>query len=113
MSKSAPQIMLLGKGKGDHTDEMHELINSIQPDKIPAEFLDGVYITTFNDKKYQIDPRLYEQEGLDYRNIEGYLNTLGIKSEDMATVEVMLDLDQTKNILSSNVDDITTKVFED
>ena len=111
MSKSAPQIMLLGKGKGDHTDEMHELINSIQPEKIPADFLDGVYITTFSGKKYQIDPRLYA-DGLDYRNVEGYLNTLGLKTEDMETVEVMLDLDKTKNILSSNVDEITNKVFE-
>jgi len=108
VSKSAPQVMLLGKGKSDHSEEMSNLIDELKQENIPAQFLEGVYIITHSGKKYQIDPQLYKDSGLNYKNIGDYLDTLKLNIEEQAEkVEVVIDLDATKKILSRNVKSLT------
>jgi hypothetical protein len=108
VSKSAPQVVLLGKGKSDHTDEMSKLIDDIKPENIPAQFLEGVYVTTPSGKKYQIDPRLYADRGLNYKNVGDYIDTLKLNiNESPETIEVVIDLDATKKILSKSVKSLT------
>jgi len=118
VSKSAPRVVLLGKGKSDHTDEMSTLISqlaetdNLNTENIPAQFLAGVFITTTSGKKYQIDPQLYNDIGLNYSKVEDYLKTLKFDADDNADlIEVVIDFDKTKKILSSNVKSLTD-IFE-
>lgn len=94
MSKTTPQVVLLGKGKKAGLKETHDLIKDIQPSSIPPELLDSVMITSVNNKQYKVDPDILKH-GIDYDNITDHLARLGLR-EDIKLVEIVINLDRTQ-----------------
>lgn len=98
MSKTTPQVVLLGKGKREDLKATHELIKDIQPSSIPPELLDSVMITSVENKQYKVDPTILKN-GIDYNNITEHLMRLGL-NEEIKLVEIVINLDKTQAQLS-------------
>jgi hypothetical protein len=98
VSKITPQVVLLGKGKGDGLKATHEIIKNIQPSSIPPELLDSVLITVVGEKQYKVDPELLKF-GIDYSNLNDHLSRLGLQ-EEIKLVEIVINLDKTQKHLS-------------
>ena len=98
MAKVTPQVVILGKGKQSELKATHNLIKSIQPSSVPPELLDSVYLTLVDDTRYQISAEMLKA-GIDYENMDRYVDQLGLQA-DIRLIEVIIDLDATKNVLS-------------
>lgn len=93
-----PQVVILGKGKQSELKATHNLIKSIQPSSVPPELLDSVYLTLVDETRYQISSDML-QAGIDYENMDRYVDQLGLQA-DIKLIEVIIDLDATKSVLS-------------
>lgn len=93
-----PQVVILGKGKQSELKATHKLIKSIQPSSVPPELLDSVYLTLVDETRYQISSDML-QAGIDYENMDRYIDQLGLQA-DIKLIEVIIDLDATKSVLS-------------
>lgn len=93
-----PQVVILGKGKQSELKATHNLIKSIQPSSVPPELLDSVYLTLVDETRYQISSDML-QAGIDYENMDRYIDQLGLQA-DIKLIEVIIDLDATKSVLS-------------
>lgn len=98
MAKVTPQVVILGKGKQSELKATHNLIKSIQPSSVPPELLDSVYLTLVDETRYQISSDML-QAGIDYENMDRYIDQLGLQA-DIKLIEVIIDLDATKSVLS-------------
>lgn len=98
MAKVTPQVVILGKGKQSELKATHNLIKSIQPSSVPPELLDSVYLTLVDETRYQISSDML-QAGIDYENMDRYVDQLGLQA-DIKLIEVIIDLDATKSVLS-------------
>jgi len=98
VAKVTPQVVILGKGKQSELKATHNLIKSIQPSSVPPELLDSVYLTLVDDTRYQISSDMLKA-GIDYENMDRYVDQLGLQA-DIRLIEVIIDLDATKNVLS-------------
>ena len=98
MAKETPQVVILGKGKQSELKATHNLIKSIQPSSVPPELLDSVYLTLVDETRYQISSDML-QAGIDYENMDRYVDQLGLQA-DIKLIEVIIDLDATKSVLS-------------
>lgn len=93
-----PQVVILGKGKQSELKATHNLIKSIQPSSVPPELLDSVYLTLVDETRYQISSDMLKA-GIDYENMDRYVDQLGLQA-DIKLIEVIIDLDATKSVLS-------------
>ena len=93
-----PQVVILGKGKQSELKATHNLIKSIQPSSVPPELLDSVYLTLVDETRCQISSDML-QAGIDYENMDRYVDQLGLQA-DIKLIEVIIDLDATKSVLS-------------
>lgn len=98
MAKVTPQVVILGKGKQSELKATHNLIKSIQPSSVPPELLDSVYLTLVDETRYQISSDMLKA-GIDYENMDRYVDQLGLQA-DIKLIEVIIDLDATKSVLS-------------
>jgi hypothetical protein len=98
VAKVTPQVVILGKGKQSELKATHNLIKSIQPSSVPPELLDSVYLTLVDETRYQISSDML-QAGIDYENMDRYVDQLGLQA-DIKLIEVIIDLDATKSVLS-------------
>jgi hypothetical protein len=98
VAKVTPQVVILGKGKQSELKATHNLIKSIQPSSVPPELLDSVYLTLVDETRYQISSDML-QAGIDYENMDRYIDQLGLQA-DIKLIEVIIDLDATKSVLS-------------
>ena len=98
MAKVTPQVVILGKGKQSELKATHNLIKSIQPSSVPPELLDSVYLTLVDETRYQISSDML-QDSIDYENMDRYVDQLGLQA-DIKLIEVIIDLDATKSVLS-------------
>ena len=110
MAKTHPQVMLLGKGKSKNLKETHDLIKKIHPKNVPAELLEGMYVTLESDQKFQIDPKLLK-DGVNYEEMEPFLRHLGFK-EDIQLIEIVVDLDKTKKKLNKATSALLDNLFD-
>ena len=106
MSVETPRVVLLGKSASEQGNEMYDLLTQIEPTHIPNEFLDTVYVTMSDQRRYKVSKRYYET-GLDYANIEEYLAKIGSPA-DMTLIEIVLDLEKA----SKKVASITTAILD-
>tara|TARA_B100000900_G_C20542180_1_gene700963 strand:+ start:53 stop:388 length:336 start_codon:yes stop_codon:yes gene_type:complete len=98
VAKVTPQVVILGKGKQSELKATHKLIKSIQPSSVPPELLDSVYLTLVDDTKYEISKDMLKN-GVDYEHMDRYVEQLGLQA-DIRLIEVIIDLDATKSVLS-------------
>ena len=98
MAKVTPQVVILGKGKQSELKATHNLIKSIQPSSVPPELLDSVFLTLVDDTRYQVSKEMLKS-GIDYENMDKYVDQLGLQA-DIRLIEVIIDLDATKSVLS-------------
>ena len=103
--------MLLGKGKSKNLKETHELIKKIVPKTVPADLLEGMYVTLDTQKKFQIDPDLLKN-GVNYDEMEPFLRHLGFK-DDVELIEIVVDLDKTKSKLTKATNALLDNLFDD
>lgn len=97
MAKVTPQVVILGKGKQSELKATHNLIKSIQPSSVPPELLDSVFLTLVDDSRYKVDGEMLIK-GIDYDNLDRYVESLGLQA-DIRLIEIIIDLDATKNVL--------------
>lgn len=98
MAKVTPQVVILGKGKQSELKATHNLIKSIQPSSVPPELLDSVFLTLADETKYQVSSDMLEN-GVDYENLDRYIERLGLNA-DIKLIEIIIDLDATKAVLT-------------
>tara|TARA_B110000444_G_scaffold223651_1_gene226367 strand:- start:2986 stop:3321 length:336 start_codon:yes stop_codon:yes gene_type:complete len=111
VAKVTPQVVILGKGKQSELKATHNLIKSIQPSSVPPELLDSVFLTLVDDTRYQINSDMLKG-GIDYDNMDKYVERLGLQA-DIRLIEVIIDLDATKNILTDASNSILNDLFEE
>ena len=108
-SDSTPRVMIVGAGKLKDTVIVNKILSDIEPELIPAQLLQNLYVTAQDDTKYRVD-RKYFGEGIDYKNIYNCLATMGIQS-DVKLVEIVIDLDAAQELLSHQASLILNTVF--
>ena len=111
MAKVTPQVVILGKGKQSELKATHNLIKSIQPSSVPPELLDSVYLTLVDETRYQISSDML-QAGIDYENMDRYIDQLGLQA-DIKLIEVIIDLDATKSVLSEAYSSYLDNLFNE
>ena len=110
MAKVTPQVVILGKGKQSELKATHNLIKSIQPSSVPPELLDSVFLTLVDETKYKIDQSQLEN-GIDYDNLDEYVHKLGLSS-DIKLIEIIIDLDATKGMLTDASNQYLSHLFD-
>ena len=105
-----PKVVLLGKGKSHISDEMYELLTSIEPSYIPAHLVDNVFVTLEDDDKYRVD-RKYYADGIHYNNFDDQLTKMGMK--DVKLVEIILNLDKTNNTVTEDTATLLNRWFDE
>ena len=105
---STPRVVLVGKQK-NHQDyvDICNIISDIRPSQIPREFLHTVFVTTQNDRCHELSNKQL-MNGVDYENIERYLQDLGIRLPDVQLVEIVIDLERAQSALKHEVSVLDT-----
>ena len=110
MPHSTTNIVLLGKQSAlIDNDKVKKIIASVDPNNIPVEFIYEVFIVTGDDEKYSVKTDLLKK-GIDYKKIDEYLKTLGIR-HDVITLEIVLDLAKVDARLRQESSEILNNVF--
>lgn len=112
MSESGiPRVMILGTGKNHNTREINSIMSSVEPVLIPADLVEGLYVT-FNDERKVMVEKKHLSKGVDYRNIERTLRTLGLE-KNIRLIEIVVDLDLAQDLLRERSDLILKPLFEE
>jgi len=106
----SPKVVLLGKGDHKHTNEMLDLLNTIEPSYIPSNLIDSVYVTLVDQSKFKIDEKFFKA-GIHYESIEEHLRTMNMKEVD--TIEIVVDLEKTSAYLKSDAGKFLKQFFKD
>lgn len=106
-SFDSPKVLLLSKAKNP---VMQQMLKDIHTSVIPFQFLDSVFITVGNDERYKLQKTLLK-DGLDYKNIESHLSSLGI-SREVSLIEVIIDLDNAYSTLQAETTAMLDELFE-
>lgn len=101
---------MLGKGNHKHTNEMLDLLNTIEPSYIPSNLIDSVFVTLVDQQKFKIDERFFKA-GIHYEQIDEHLRTMNMKEVD--TIEIVVDLEKTNAYLKSDAGNFLKQFFKD
>jgi hypothetical protein len=103
-------VVLLGRQSASIDNEnVKKIIASVDPNNIPVEFIYEVFIITNEKDRYSVKKDLLKK-GINYKKIDEYLHSLGIRS-DVVTLEIVLDLAKVDNRLRQESTEILNKVF--
>lgn len=111
-ARGTPKVVLVGKQK-NHQDyvDICNIISDIRPNQIPREFLHAVLVTTLSNHCHELSNKQLIN-GVDYENIERYLQDLGIRLPDVQLVEIVIDLDRAQKALKKEVSILDTILNE-
>ena len=111
MENDGAKVVILGKGKDKTSRDIQELITGINPTHIPIVILDGVYVVENNNKRTRIAKKLMD-ESIVPMDIEKYIRTTGIPPKDIKQIEIIIDLDKTKNTLDTKISEVFTHAYK-
>jgi len=105
----APNVVILGKSNDTIDNEyIKDLIGSIDPNGLPADFIHRVFVIDEYENRYVIPEKFYSK-GIKYSNL--YKNLDKIKTEQpIKTIEIVIDLLSVKNKLDIETNDILSVI---
>lgn len=110
MSQSG-RIVVMGKSKSKKaTPEMMEILSNLEPEELSADFLDGVFVTMSDKKRFQIDLKHIAERGLDYDYIHSQVKAAGSQA-DIEVIEVIVDVDYITRVLEKEVSTLLDPFF--
>lgn len=103
-----PKVVFLGKGR-KNSAKFQEMLSSLETFSVPAEFIEGIYVTDLTEKRYKINQTLLT-ESIGYDNISKEMHRLGIV-RDVKMIEVVIDFDKAQNSIQQQSADILDSLF--
>lgn len=100
-----PNVVILGRSNDSIDNEyIKDLIGSIDPNGVPADFIHRVFVIDEYDNRYVIPEKFYSK-GIKYSNLQKSLDK--IKTEQpIRTIEIVIDLLSVKDRLDNEANEI-------
>ena len=108
----APNVVILGKSNDTIDNEyIKDLIGSIDPNGVPADFIHRVFVIDEFENRYLIPEKFYSK-GIKYSNL--YKSLDKIKTDQpIKTIEIVIDLLSVKHKLDTEANELFSHINSD
>lgn len=103
------RIVLMGKSKSKSTPDLLSMLGDVDPRNVPANLLDGVFVTMVDKSRFQIDKR-HLSNGINYDQIYSQVKAAGAKT-NIDTIEIIVDIDYAKLLVDRQAEALLGPYF--